>query len=75
MVKTLKIFSGTKRLMSLKFGMQHQLLEYYQVHLNDDPELTLTFFTARSNLVPYVFVWKKGKNMTFSENIVVYDMK
>ena len=23
--------------------------------LNDDPELTLTYFTARSNLVPYAF--------------------
>ena len=27
---------------------------------NVDPELTLTYFTARSNLVPYAFVWEKG---------------
>ena len=26
---------------------------------NDDPWLTLTYFTARSNLVPYAFVWEK----------------
>ena len=43
--------------------------------LKDDPELTLTYFTARSNLVPYAFVWEKGKTMDFSEIIVVYDVK
>ena len=69
-----KIFTGTKRLMTLKFGMQHWVLEYYQVCSNDDPELTLTYFTARSNLVPYAFVWEKGKVKDFSETIV-YDLK
>ena len=38
-------------------------------------ESTLTNFTARSNLVPYAFVWEKGKTMDFSETIVVYDLK
>ena len=42
---------------------------------NDDPGLTLTCFTARSNLVPYAFVWGKGKTMNFSETIVVCDLK
>ena len=28
---------------------------------------------ARSPLVPYAFVWEKGKTMDFSETIVVYD--
>ena len=42
---------------------------------NDDPGLTLTYFTARSNLVPYAFVWEKGKTMDFSETIIVYDLK
>ena len=41
----------------------------------DDPGLTLTYFTARSNLVTYAFVWEKGKTMDFSETIVVYDLK
>ena len=45
--------------MTLKLGMQHRVLEYYQVCLNDDPELTLTYLTARSTLVPYAFVWGK----------------
>ena len=30
---------------------------------------------ARSNLIPYAFVWEKGKIMDFSETIVVYDIK
>ena len=42
---------------------------------NDDPGMTLTYFTARSNLVPYAFVWEKGKTMDFSETIVIYDLK
>ena len=33
--------------------------------------LTLTYFTAMSNLVPNAFVWEKGKTMDFSETIVV----
>ena len=53
------------------FGMQHWVLKYYQVCSNDDPGFTLTYFTARSNLVPYAFVWEKGKTMDFSETIVV----
>ena len=68
-------FSRTKRLMILNLGMHHWVLEYYQVCSNDNPELTLTYFTAGSNLVPYAFVWEKGKAMYFSETIVVYDLK
>ena len=51
------------------------VLEYYQVYSNDDPGLTLTYFTARSNLVPYAFVWEKGETMDFSETSVVYDVR
>ena len=56
--------------MTLKLGVQHLVLEYYQDYSNDDPGLTLTYFTARSNLVPYAFVWDKVKTMDFSEPIV-----
>ena len=45
--------------MTLKVGIQHWVLEYLQICSNDDPELTLTYFTARSNLIPYAFVWVK----------------
>ena len=37
--------------------------------------LTLTYFTARSNLVPYAFVCEKSKTMHCSETIVVCDLK
>ena len=75
-VKPKKIFfSETKRPMILNLGMHHQVLEYYQVCSNNDSGLTLTYFTARSNLVPYTFVWEIGKTMFFSETIVVGDLK
>ena len=61
--------------MTLKLGMQYRVLEYYQVHSNDDPGLTLTYFTVRSILVPYALVWKKGQTMDFSEAVVVYNVK
>ena len=61
--------------MTLNLDMHHWVLEYYQVCSNDDPGLTSTYFTARSNLVPYAFVWEKGKTMDFSETIVIYDLK
>ena len=61
--------------MTLKVGVQHQVLEYYQVRSNDDPGMTLTFFMARSNLVPYAFVWEKGKTMDFFYKNVVCDIK
>ena len=61
--------------MTLNLGMQHWVLEYYQACSNDDPGLTMTYFTARSNLVPYAFVWEKGKAMDFSETTAVCDLK
>ena len=51
--------------MTLKLGMQHWVLEYYQVCSNDDAVLTLTYFSIRSNLLPYAFVWEKGKTIDF----------
>ena len=61
--------------MTLNLCMHHRVLEYYQVRANDDARFTLTYFTERSNLVPYAFVWEKGKTKDFSETIVVYDLK
>ena len=76
MVKPLKIFfSRTGSPMILKLCMQHRGLKFYKVYINSDPGLTSTYFTARSNLVPYAFVWEKGKTTDFSETIVIYDLK
>ena len=61
--------------MTLKLDMQHQVLKYYQVCSNGDPGLTFTYFTTRSNLVPYALVWQKEKTMNFPETIVVCDLK
>ena len=58
--------------MTLKLGMQHGVLQYYQVCSNDAPGLTLTYFMARSNLV--AFIWEKVKTMNFSETTVAYDV-
>ena len=55
--------------------MQHRVLEYYHVCSNNNHKLTVTYLMTRSNLVPYTFVWEKGKTMDFSETIVVYDLK
>ena len=68
-------FFGTEKPMTLRVCMQHWVLKYYQVCSNDDPVLTLTYFTARLNLVPYAFAWEKVKTMDFSESIVIYDIK
>ena len=44
-----KIFSGTSELISTKLGLKHLGLQPIIVLANDDPGLTLTHFTARSN--------------------------
>ena len=37
--------------------------------------MTLTYFTARSNLVTYAFLWEKLKIVDFSETIAACDLK
>ena len=61
--------------MTLKVGMKHWVLKYYQVCSNDDTGLTLTYFMAKSNAVPSAIVWEKGKTMDFSETVVFHDIK
>ena len=55
---TLQMFNKflTNLMMSLKFGIQHQALEHYQVCSYNDPGLTFDLLTQRSTLVPYAFV-------------------
>ena len=47
----------------------------YFVHSNDEPGVTLTYFTARSNLATYVFLKEKVKTVDFSETIPACDLK
>ena len=41
-------FSGTGGPISMKLGMKYRWLKYYNVYINHDPLMTLTYFTARS---------------------------
>ena len=45
--------------MILKLGMYYWGLKLYKVYINDDPKLTLTYFTTRSNWVACTFEWGK----------------
>ena len=52
-VKSLKsFFLRTAEPIALKLGMSHLGSYFFIVYVNDDPGLTLTYFMARSNLVP-----------------------
>ena len=62
-------------LKTLNLGIQQSVLEYYQVCSNNDSGLTFAYYTARSNLAPYAFVWENGKTMDCSGTVVVYDVK
>ena len=61
--------------MTLKLGMQYCVLDYYQICSNNALGLTLTYFTARSNLVMYAFASEKVRTMGVSETVVVYIKK
>ena len=45
--------------MILKLGMSHRGLKLYKDFINDDPGLTLTYFTAGSNWVTCTLEWGK----------------
>ena len=45
--------------MILKLGMWYRGLKLYKIYINDDPGLTLSYFTAKSNWVIYTFEWGK----------------
>ena len=52
-----KIFSSrTGRPISTKLGMYHRRLQPIIFCSNDDPGVTLTYFTARSNLLTWAFL-------------------
>ena len=45
-------FSGTGGPISMNLGMKHRWLKRYNVYINHDPVMTLTYFTARSTWSP-----------------------
>ena len=52
-------FSRTRKPLILKLGMKHQAMVLYRIYTNHDPEMILTYFTARSTLVASAFEWGK----------------
>ena len=61
--------------MTLKLGIHDWVFKNYQVCSNNDPRLTLVYFTARSNLVSYAFVLGKDKTMDFSEHLALFSLR
>ena len=59
----------------MKLGMYYPGLQPIIVCSNNDPGVTLTYFTARSNLVTLAFLWEKVKTVDFSETIAACDLK
>ena len=59
----------------MKLGMYYSGLQPIIVCSNNDPGVTLTYFTARSNLVTLAFLWEKVKTVDFSETIAACDLK
>ena len=55
--KPSKIFSETGGPISKKLGMKYLWLKYYNVYINHDPVVTLTYFTTRSTWVTNAFEW------------------
>ena len=55
--------------------MKQRGLQPIIVCSNDDPGLTLTYFTARSNFVTWAFPLEKAKTVDFSETIAASDLK
>ena len=55
--------------------MSHWGLTPIIVCTNDDPGVTLTYFTARSILETYAYLWEKVKTEYFSETIAASDLK
>ena len=56
-------FYRTNSPMIMKLRMEHLELNLYTVYINNDPELTLTYFAAMSNLAKLVFVLIVGPDI------------
>ena len=62
--KSSKIYSyRTNSPMIMELGMDQCVLKLYKVYINDDPELTLTYFKTMSNLAKLVIVLIVGPDI------------
>ena len=58
----------------MKLGVSHRGLQPISICSNDDPRVTLTYFTAMSDLVTLAFLWEQVKTVDFSETIAACDL-
>ena len=65
--KTLKNVLRNQKADDLESWYAASGAQCYQVCSNDDPGLTLTYFTTRSNLVPQLLYGKKVKQWIFQK--------
>ena len=47
--------------MIMKLSMKHYVLKVYKIYINDDPELTLPYFTTMSNLAKLVRTYSRPR--------------
>ena len=59
----------------MKLCMKHQRPKPIIICANDDPGLTLTYFTARSNFATYAFTWENITMMNSLEIIASCDLE
>ena len=64
-----EIFSRTKGPLTCGLVCSNGALGPIIVCSNDDPRLTLTYFTTRSNLVSYAFIWGKLRKSFNGRNL------
>ena len=59
-------FSRTGGSISKKLGMKHRWLKYYNVYINHDPVMTLTFFYGKVNIGRQCICIGKTFKMSFT---------
>ena len=59
----------------MKLCMKHQRPKPFIIHANNDPGLTLTYFTARSNFATLAFTWENVTMMDSLEIIASCDLE
>ena len=61
--------------MTFKLGIQHWGLGPYKDCSDDCPWLTMTYFMARSALLPYAFIWENTLIVDFIETFEACELK
>ena len=59
----------------MKLCMKHQRPKSFIICANNDPGLTVTYFTARSNFATWAFTWENVRMMDSLEIIGSCDLE